>query len=139
MFYGRISVVVVCSLSIGCGGNHPAAPVQSQQTNTSEQVPPATMDGQSRAPATTESSPKGAKPKYDIPANLSPYDVKSDFPLMTAEQFAKEFTTDEAAAKAKYTDKAVYLTGTVTAIIKDEFGGINLCLKGAQTADGELN
>lgn len=139
MFHSRISVVVIFSLFVGCGGNPPTPPVQSQKANTPDPVQPAPANTQKRPTLATESSAKGARPKYDIPGNLRPYEVKSDFPLMTAEQIAKEFTTDEAAAKAKYQDKAVYLTGTVAAIDKSEMGGVNLILKGVQAANGEFN
>jgi hypothetical protein len=138
MFYYRISVVVVFSLCVGCGGNSPTPPVQSQKSKTPDPLQPTPANAEERPKLATENSAKGVKPKYDIPGNLRPYDVKTDFPLMTAEQIAKEFTTDEAAAKAKYKDKAVYLTGTVAAIDKSDMGGVNLILKGVQAANGEF-
>lgn len=62
-----------------------------------------------------EKAPTGATAKVDV--------------TMSAEQLAKEFSTDEKAANAKYLNKNIEVTGVVTETNKNQDGGLMVMLE----------
>jgi hypothetical protein len=77
-------------------------------------------------PGATATAPKANEPK--------PTDDKSEFPKVTAEALAKEYDTDPKAATAKYKNKAVLISGTVTKKVGDASDRTYLVLKAGDAA-----
>lgn len=85
------------------------------------------------APAAVTPQPSTGRPNPGPvavqPAAPAPAPARPDFQV-TAEAFAKEFTKDREAFKAKYANKVVEVTGTVHSVGQDIGGGGNVSLRG---------